>query len=81
MKDCIWLRALLYFSIAAIPSLITDLSKYKSYSDISSIALTILIANFLLQGFIAVRAFMDQSISRTLSEKKNHKKELLVEKS
>jgi len=81
MKDCVWLRALLYFFIAAIPSLITDLSKYRSYSEISSIALTILTSNFILQGFIAVRAFLDQSISRSVLEKKHSKKELLTENS
>jgi len=80
MKDCVWLRALLYFFIAAIPTLITDLSNYKSYGDISPIALTILIANFVLQGFIAVRAFIDQSLSRASLEKKSSRTELIVEK-
>lgn len=80
MKDCAWFRAFLYFAIAAIPALITDLSGYKSFKDISSIALTIIIANMLLQGFIAVRAFIDQSISRTQKEKKEKKVELLNEK-
>jgi len=79
MKDCAWLRAFLYFAIAAIPALITDLSGYKSYHDISPIALTIIIANMLLQGFIAVRAFIDQSISRTQKEKKDKKSDLLFE--
>jgi len=80
MRDCAWFRAFLYFAIAAIPALITDLSGYKSYNDISSIALTIIIANMLLQGFIAVRAFIDQSISRTQKEKREKKVELLNEK-
>ena len=80
MRDCVWFRAFLYFSIAAIPAIITDLSRYKSYEDISSIALTIIIANMLLQGFIAVRAFIDQSISRTKEERKSKKVELINEK-
>lgn len=80
MRDCAWFRAVLYFFIAAIPALITDLSGYKSYSEISSIAFTIIVANMLLQGFIAVRAFIDQSISRTQKEKKDKKVELINEK-
>ena len=80
MKDCAWVRAALYFFIAAIPALIVDLNQYKSFSEISNIALTIIIANFILQGLIAVRAFIDQSISRAQKEKKEKKVELLNEK-
>ncbi len=74
MKDCAWIRALLYFFIAAIPALMVDLGQYKSFSEISDIAIAVIIANFVLQGLIAVRAFMDQSISRTQREKKESKK-------
>lgn len=70
MKDCVWVRALLYFFIAAIPAFITDISRYKTFSEVSSVAAIIMLANFILQGFIAIRAFMDQSISRTKAEKK-----------
>lgn len=70
MRDCVWLRALLYFFIAAIPAFITDISRYKTFSDVSNVAAVIMMANFTLQGFIAIRAFIDQSISRTKSEKK-----------
>jgi len=77
MKDCAWFRAFLYFAIAAIPAFIMDLSRYKSYSEISNVALTLILANMLLQGFIAVRAFIDQSISRTQKEKKDKKVELI----
>lgn len=80
VKDCVWLRAVLYFLIAAIPSLMVDLGKYKSFSDIGDIALAVIVANFMLQGLIAVRAFIDQSISRTQKEKKDKKVELLTEK-
>jgi len=65
MKNCVWLRALLYFLIASLPPLIAELGKYKSYSEITSIAGTIIAANCIFQGVIAVRAFIDQSISRT----------------
>jgi len=80
MKDCVWFRAFLYFAIAAIPAFITDLSHYKTFSDISNVALTVIIANMVLQGFIAVRAFIDQSISRTQKERKEKKVELINEK-
>ena len=74
MKDCVWVRALLYFLIAAIPTLMVDLGQYKSFKEISDIALAIILANFVLQGLIAVRAFIDQSISRTKDEKRTQKK-------
>ena len=73
MKDCVWFRAVLYFSIASLPTLIAELSKYKTFDEISPIAKTIILANVLFQGIIAVRAFIDQSISRSASEKKQSK--------
>lgn len=79
MRDCAWIRAILYFLIAAIPALMVDLGQYKSFKDIGDIALAVIIANFVLQGLIAVRAFMDQSISRT-KERKEKKVELITEK-
>jgi len=70
MKNKCLVRGILYFLIAAIPALITDLSAFKSFSEIGSVAAVIITANFLLQGLIAVRAFMDQSISRNTRERK-----------
>lgn len=80
MRDCAWVRAGLYFFIAAIPALITDISQFKSFSEISQVGIVVIVANFLLQGLIAVRAFIDQSISRTQKEKKEKKVELINEK-
>lgn len=80
MRDNAAIRAALYFFIAAIPALITDISQFKSFSEISQIGLTVIVANFFLQGLIAVRAFIDQSISRTQKEKKEKKVELINEK-
>lgn len=77
MKDCAWIRAILYFLIAAIPAFMVDLGQYKSFSEITDISLAIIIANFVLQGLIAVRAFIDQSISRTKEKKDSKKVELL----
>ena len=78
MKDCVWFRAVLYFSIASIPPLIAELGKYKSFEEISPIARTIIIANCIFQGIIAVRAFVDQSISRAAHDKKSPKKVELI---
>ena len=74
MKDCVWFRALLYFLIASLPPFIAELSKYKSFNEISSVAKTIILANCVFQGIIAVRAFVDQSISRAAHDKKGPKK-------
>lgn len=79
MKGCVWFRALLYFLIAAIPPLIAELGKYKSYGEVSAIAATIIAANCIFQGVIAVRAFIDQSISRNVNDKKAKKVELINE--
>lgn len=80
MRDNAILRAALYFFIAAIPALMVDLQQFKSFSEISDITLAVIVANFALQGLIAVRAFIDQSISRTQKERKEKKVELLNEK-
>jgi hypothetical protein len=76
MKNNALLRAILYFFIAALPALITDLGQFRSFGEISQVTAVIIMANFILQGIIAVRAFLDQSISRN-SDKKNNKVELI----
>lgn len=78
MRDCAWVRAGLYFFIAAIPTLMVDLGQYKSFRDITDISLAVIICNFVLQGLIAVRAFIDQSLSRTQKEKRDKKEVELI---
>lgn len=80
MKDSAAVRAALYFFIAAIPALITDISQFKSFGEITQVGLVVIVSNFILQGLIAVRAFIDQSISRTQRERKEKKVELINEK-
>jgi hypothetical protein len=80
MRDSAALRAALYFLIAAIPAFITDISQFKSFSEMTQTGIVVIVANFILQGLIAVRAFIDQSISRTHKEKKDKKVELISEK-
>jgi hypothetical protein len=79
MKDCVWFRAMLYFLIASLPTLIAELSKYTTFDAISPVAKTIIVANCVFQGIIAVRAFVDQSISRASADKKPKKVELIQE--
>lgn len=69
MKSNGLLRGALYFFIAALPAFITDISQFKSFSEISQISVAVIIANFILQGLIAVRAFIDQSLSRNDDKK------------
>jgi len=77
MRNSAWIRALLYFFIAAIPAFITDISRYKNFSEVSNVAAVIMLSNFILQGLIAVRAFIDQSISRTGQQKNSKGVELI----
>lgn len=62
LKKC-EIRAFLYISIASLTAVMGDLGGYQSFSQISPIQYTILFLNFILQGFIAWRAFIDQTIS------------------
>lgn len=64
LKKC-EIRAFLYISIASLTAVMGDLGGYQSFSQISPIQYAILVLNFILQGFIAWRAFLDQSISET----------------
>jgi hypothetical protein len=62
------IRGLLYIGIASLTALSSDLSKYNGFGEISSIKYAIIILNFLLQGFIAWRAFLDQTLSDVKKE-------------
>lgn len=57
------LRGFLYISIASLTALMSDLSGFKNFSEITQVGLAIIVINFILQGFIAWRAFIDQTIS------------------
>ena len=61
------LRGFLYISIASLTALMSDLSGFKNFGEISQVGIAIIVINFILQGFIAWRAFIDQ----TMSEIKN----------
>lgn len=63
-------RAFLYIAIASFTALLADLSGFKTFGEISSVGLLVIVINFLLQGLIAWRAFLDQTISNVKKEEK-----------
>ena len=65
-------KCLIYIAIASITAITTDISNYQSFDDITPIKLTHLILNVLLQGLIALRAFLDQSISKDIETTKDN---------
>lgn len=56
-------KCLLYALIAALTAFSTEIANFTSFGEISTTKWSQVIANILLQSFIAVRAFVDQSIS------------------
>jgi hypothetical protein len=78
--SCVNLKAMLYVSIASFTALIADLGTKKSFNEFSDIDMAIICINFVLQGLIAWRAYLDQSVSRSRQEKSQKEKvELLNE--
>lgn len=69
-------RAMLYILIASFTALLADLSGFKSFSEISAVGATVILINFLLQGLIAWRAYLDQSISNARKEEKENNEKL-----
>ena len=57
------MRGFLYISIASLTALMSDLSGFKEFSEISTVGKWIIVINFILQGFIAWRAYIDQSMT------------------
>jgi len=68
----IFLRGFLYISIASLTALMSDLSGFKQFNEISPVIYAQIIINFFLQGFISWRAFLDQSISDNKKEEQNY---------
>jgi len=68
-------RAMLYILIASFTALLSDIAGFKTFSEISSVGIAVIAINFLLQGLIAWRAYLDQSISASKKEEKeDHEK-------
>ena len=58
------IRAMLYVAIAALAALMADLAGLQSFSELNAVGAVIIAINFTLQGLIAWRAFLDQTLSR-----------------
>jgi hypothetical protein len=71
-------RLFLYVGIASFSSLITDLSHYtcshNTWADINPIRWVVVVLNFVVQGMIAWRAFLDTSADDTKPVKRTRKK-------
>jgi hypothetical protein len=63
-----FLKGFLYISIASLTALMSDLSGFKQFNEITQVGLAIIVINFILQGFIAWRAYIDQSLTDARKE-------------
>jgi len=75
-RNCVTVKALLYIGIASLTTLMSDMGDFKSFSEINPVKATLIGVNFLLQGMIAWRAFLDQSVGRARIDAAMQKKEL-----
>jgi hypothetical protein len=62
----------------------SDLGDFKSFTEINPVKATLIGVNFILQGLIAWRAFLDQSVGRAridaaMKKKEEKQLELIVE--
>jgi hypothetical protein len=53
----------------------SDLSGFKNFNEITQVGIAIIIINFILQGFIAWRAFIDQTMSEIKLKKDQEKQD------
>lgn len=59
-------RLFIYVLIASLTSLMNDFAKYQSLDEITQITWIMIYINFLLQGLIAWRAYIDGSYPRAI---------------
>jgi hypothetical protein len=64
----------IYISIASLTSLMKDLSQFQSFDQISAVTFVLIIINFLLQGLIAWRAYIDGSYQEAIAKLEEGKK-------
>jgi hypothetical protein len=62
------IKCIIYIIISALTAISTDIVSYHSFSEISSMKWFCLGVNVLLQSLIALKAFLDQSISDTTKQ-------------
>jgi hypothetical protein len=75
LRNCVTIKAILYILIASLTGLVSDLSDFKSFNEIGQIKALIIVINIILQGCIAWRAFLDQSVGRARIDSEMRKKE------
>lgn len=64
----------IYILIASLTSLMKDLSQYQTFDQISAVTLTLIVINFILQGLIAWRAYIDGSYQEAVAKLEEGKK-------
>ena len=84
LRNCVTIKAILYIGIASLTTLMSDLGDFKSFEEINPVKATLFGINFILQGLIAWRAFLDQSVGRAridaaMRKKEEKQLELIVE--
>jgi len=63
-----FVRLFIYVTIASLTSLMNDFSKYQSLEEISQLTWIMITINFILQGFIAWRAYIDGSYPEAIEK-------------
>ena len=61
-------RLMIYISIASLTSLMKDFSQFQSFDQIGQVTWVLIVINFLLQGLIAWRAYIDGSYVEAVSK-------------
>jgi hypothetical protein len=67
-------RLMIYIAIASLTSLMKDFSQFQSFDQISTITWALIVINFILQGLIAWRAYIDGSYQEAVAKLEEGKK-------
>lgn len=64
----------IYILIASLTSLMKDLSQFQTFDQISAVTFVLILINFILQGLIAWRAYIDGSYQEAVAKMEEGKK-------
>lgn len=67
-------RLMIYISIASLTSLMKDFSQFQTFDQITPITWILILINFVLQGLVAWRAYIDGSYQDAIKEIQEGKK-------
>jgi low affinity Fe/Cu permease len=67
-------RLMIYISIASLTALMKDFSQYQTFDQITPVTWVLIIINFLLQGLVAWRAYIDGSYQEAIKDIQEGKK-------